>query len=540
MIVLKIISERNKKIIPLEFDKPFITIGRKKSNDVFLNNTNVSRVHAKITQKDDQWYIVDNNSSNGTFLNSKQVNGDVENPLKKNDCISIVNFRIEVVDILENSEPEIVATDKSRFYRDPDIIKLKEKIHKQLLEIIDLRCIDLKNTSDDDLRRQCDEIVRRIIKELQNEIPSDISQEEFIKDILDEVLELGPLQELLDDNSITEIMVNRSDQIYVEKKNKGVILSPKIFSSNQSLMGAISRIVAPIGRRVDESSPMVDARLKKGHRVNVIIPPLTIKGPCITIRKFPDKPLTIQELLNYQTLNKQMADFIKYAVQSKKNIIVSGGTGSGKTTLLNIISSFIPENERIVTIEDAAELRLNQNHVISLESRPSNIEGKGAIPIRELVKNSLRMRPDRIVVGECRGGEALDMLQAMNTGHDGSLTTAHANSPRDMISRLETMVLMSGEDLPVKAIRKQVASAVDFIIQQNRFSCGVRKITHISEITGIEDDEIMLQDIFYFKQKEMDSEGKTTGNFMATGWIPEFLEDLNKKGFSVDMGIFHN
>jgi pilus assembly protein CpaF len=296
--------------------------------------------------------------------------------------------------------------------------------------------------------------------------------------------------------------------------------------------------VAPIGRRIDESSPLVDARLKDGSRVNAIIPPLALKGPCITIRKFKKDSLKIQDLVKYKTLTAQMAEFLEMCVKARKNIVISGGTGSGKTTTLNIISSFIPEDERIVTVEDAAELQLPQDHWVQLESRPPNLEGKGAITIRDLVKNCLRMRPDRIVVGECRAGETLDMLQAMNTGHDGSLTTLHANTPRDAIARLETMVLMSGMELPVKAIREQIASAVHIIVQQTRFSDGTRKICYITEVSGMETDIVTLQDIFTFKQEGFTPEGKVRGRFVASGFVPKFYEELQRKGLPVDMSIF--
>jgi pilus assembly protein CpaF len=303
-------------------------------------------------------------------------------------------------------------------------------------------------------------------------------------------------------------------------------------------MSAIERIVSPLGRRIDESSPLVDARLKDGSRVNAIIPPLALRGPCLTIRKFSKQKLTSEDIVNFGAVSPDMMKFLQMCVQHHKNIIVSGGTGSGKTTLLNVLSNFIPETERIVTVEDAAELKLNQPHIVSLEAKPPNMEGKGAITIRELVKNCLRMRPDRIVVGECRGGEALDMLQAMNTGHDGSLTTAHANTPRDMIARLEVMVMMSGMDLPSKAIREQVASAIDIIVQQTRYSEGSRKITNITEITGTEGDIVQMQDIFVYKQEGFDENGKVKGEFVATGRIPEFYDELRQRGLPVDMSIF--
>ena len=321
----------------------------------------------------------------------------------------------------------------------------------------------------------------------------------MLEQITDEIIGLGPLEPLLRDESITEIMVNGPRQVYIERSGK-LELTNVVFQNDDHVMRIIDRIIAPIGRRVDESSPMVDARLTDGSRVNAIIPPLSLVGPIITIRKFSASPFTTEDLIRFGTATADMFDFLRACVEARLNMFVSGGTGSGKTTTLNVLSSFIPNDERIVTIEDAAELQLRQEHVVTLESRPPNIEGKGAVPIRELVRNALRMRPDRIIVGECRGGEALDMLQAMNTGHDGSMTTGHANSPRDMLSRLETMVLMAGMDLPLRAIREQVASAVDLIVQQNRLKDGTRKIVNITEVQGMEGDVIVMQDVFVFEQ----------------------------------------
>ena len=348
---------------------------------------------------------------------------------------------------------------------------------------------------------------------------------------------LRPIEPLLLDESVSEIMVNSPSQVYVERDGKMQRVE-KAFSSSQAVLGVIERIVAPLGRHIDESSPLVDARLADGSRVNAIIPPLALKGPTITIRKFKRELLTAQNLVEFGTLTPQIAEFLETCVKVRRNIVISGGTGSGKTTLLNILSSFIPETERIVTIEDAAELQLTQDHWVQLEARPSNIEGKGAISIRDLVRNSLRMRPDRIVIGECRGGEALDMLQAMNTGHDGSLTTLHANTPRDALSRLETMVLMSGMELPMKAIREQIGSAVHLIVQQTRFADGSRRIAAVSEISGMEMDVVTMQDIFTFKQEGFDSEGRVVGRFVATGFVPKFYDDLQRRGIPVNMDIF--
>ena len=345
------------------------------------------------------------------------------------------------------------------------------------------------------------------------------------------------MEDLLQDEAVTEIMVNRRDQIYIEKKGKLFPVDQK-FLSDDHLRAVIEKIVAPLGRRIDESSPYVDARLSDGSRVNAIIPPLALKGPCLTIRKFSKHQLTMDDLVRLDSLSLPAVAFLRLCVQQRRNMIISGGTGSGKTTLLNVLSGFISETERIITIEDSAELNLLQHHVVSLETRPPNLEGKGMVSIRDLVRNCLRMRPDRIVVGECRGEEALDMLQAMNTGHDGSLTTLHANTPTDCLSRLETMVLMAGMDLPVRAIREQVASAVHFIIQQSRLADGSRKVTHITEVMGMEDNKIILQDIFLFQPSGFDGQGKMMGEFKATGFIPRFIEELEKNGVKSDRTIF--
>lgn len=353
------------------------------------------------------------------------------------------------------------------------------------------------------------------------------------KSVQNEITGLGPLEDLIGDNSVSEIMVNGPNQVYVERKGK-LVLSDVKFQDEEHVRRIIDRIVSPLGRRIDDSNPMVDARLKDGSRVNAIIPPLALCGSTITIRKFSDTPLTIENLMGFGSLSPEMAGFLEAGVRGKLNILVSGGTGSGKTTLLNVLSAFIPHDERIVTIEDAAELKLMQEHVVSLESRPANLEGIGAITIRDLVRNALRMRPDRIVVGEVRGGETLDMLQAMNTGHDGSLTTAHANSARDALARIETMVMMAGMDLPVTAIRQQVSGALDLVVQQARLRDGSRKITSICEITGMEGDIITTQEIFRYVVDGMDNANKFIGHFESTGVVPHCSEKIKSNGVEVN------
>jgi pilus assembly protein CpaF len=393
--------------------------------------------------------------------------------------------------------------------------------------------------SDVDLREKTSAMIEEIIdREFADELPKTINRRRLAKEVLDEAIGLGPLEDLIADESVTEIMVNRSDEIYIERAGR-IEKSPIIFTGDKAVLAAIERIVAPLGRRIDESSPMVDARLMDGSRVNAVIPPVALRGPSISIRKFSKRKLQGQDLLDFGSINESMLEFVEMAVRERKNIVVTGGTGSGKTTLLNILSNFIPDEERIVTIEDAAELRLNQPNLVSMEARPANLEGKGLITIRDLVRNALRMRPDRIVVGECRGGEALDMLQAMNTGHEGSLTTAHANSPRDALSRLEVMVLMSSMDLPIAVVREQIASAVDLIVHQRRFPCGSRKVTNIWEVTGIESGTIQTQELFVFRARDQGGPGgKVRGEFSATGAVPEFYEELADRGVPVNLSIF--
>ncbi len=449
----------------------------------------------------------------------------------------------KVTETVEKTEKQTTNTSNSHQHQakqnhiDP-LRNIKRKVHEALLKEIPTEVLEHSDEPENQelIKQKIEEIVGFI---LENEYPatSRSERQKINTEINDEVLGFGPINSLILDPTVSEIMVNSPSQVYVERKGK-LVLSEVKFRDNEHVLHVIEKIVSPIGRRIDESSPMVDARLPDGSRVNAIIPPLALKGPSITIRKFSKDPFTVEDLINFGSLTPEMAKFIDACVKAKLNIVVSGGTGSGKTTTLNVLSSFIPDDERIVTIEDAAELQLRQEHVVSLETRPPNIEGKGAITMRDLVKNSLRMRPDRIVVGEGRGAEALDMLQAMNTGHDGSLTTGHANSPRDMLSRLETMVMMAGMDLPAKAIREQISSAVDVIVQQSRLKDGSRKITYITEIQGMEGEVVTLQDIFFFEQRGVDEQGKIIGRLKPTGIRPKFFEKFEMYGIHLPPDLF--
>ncbi len=408
----------------------------------------------------------------------------------------------------------------------------KYRIQQRVISDLDPK-LDLTNQVE--VRRQIEEIFSIAVDE-EGLALTRAERVRMLEQITDEIVGLGPLEPLLRDESVTEIMVNGPRQVYIERGGR-LELTNISFQNDDHVMRIIDRIISPIGRRVDESSPMVDARLTDGSRVNAIIPPLSLVGPVITIRKFAASPFTVDDLIRFGTATPEMFDFLKACVEARLNIFVSGGTGSGKTTTLNVMSSFIPNDERIVTIEDAAELQLRQEHVITLESRPANIEGKGAIPIRELVRNSLRMRPDRIIVGEVRSAEALDMLQAMNTGHDGSMSTGHSNSPRDMLSRVETMVLMAGVDLPLRAIREQIASAVDLIVHQSRLKDGTRRVTSITEVQGMEGDVIVMQEVFTFEQTGV-VDGQIQGTLRPTGIRPKFTEKFEVMGISLPPALF--
>lgn len=419
---------------------------------------------------------------------------------------------------------------------------LKHRIHQKLIQDLDLHRLEVVLGDPKKLNELKEKVKKSITNSLAEEtesfVPSFEERQKFIKEMIDEAVGLGPLEDLVADPLVTDILVNNKDQVYVERRGKLEMTSKK-FVSNAQVRQIIERIIAPLGRRIDESVPMVDGRLVDGSRVNAIIPPLSLTGPTLTIRKFGSERFNVNDLVRIDSLNEVMGDFLKICVLSRKNIIVSGGTGSGKTTVLNILSEFIPDGERIVTIEDAAELKLHHQHWVRLESRPSNIEGKGAITMRDLFRNSMRMRPDRIIIGECRGLEALDMLQAMNTGHDGSMTTLHANSTQDVLSRLDSLILMGGIEIPLRAIREMIASAIDMIVHTSRLSDGSRKVIQISELTGMTDElHIGMQDLFTYKQTGVDAQGKVEGQFVPCGNIPTFFDDIIKRGIALPKDIF--
>jgi len=535
-------------------------IGRGEDNLVMLQGWNIAREHATLSARRNGVFIEVLSARAPIAVNGNRVQSE-HGPLHRDDLVTIGAYRLRVLadpvetevqvstqasnapDAGHESAPPPAATPApakvpSTVVAPPDMLEWRTRVHQSLVRQMDLRRVDVRGMSDEELREKTATLIEEIIAREFGDLPRSINRRRLAKEVLDEAIGLGPLEDLLADDSVTEVMVNRSDEIYIERAGQ-IEKSPVIFTSDKAVLAAIERIVAPLGRRIDESSPMVDARLADGSRVNAVIPPVALRGPSLSIRKFAKRKLSGDDLLAYGSINEGMLEFIRVAVRERRNIVVTGGTGSGKTTLLNILSNFIPDEERIVTIEDAAELKLNQPNLVSMESRPANLEGKGLITIRDLVRNALRMRPDRIVVGECRGGEALDMLQAMNTGHEGSLTTAHANSPRDALSRLEVMVMMAGMDLPMMVVREQISSAIDLIIHQRRFPCGSRKITHICEITGIESGTIQTQDLFVFRARDQGGPGgKVRGQFSATGAVPEFYEELAERGVAVDLSIF--
>ncbi|HWI13989.1 MAG TPA: ATPase, T2SS/T4P/T4SS family [Burkholderiales bacterium] len=540
------------------------SVGSRPDNFVVLHGWKIARVQFTVEERDDGVYLHDATGGGATHVNGAAV-ADY-GPLCESDRIEVGEYKLAISSdhtapavaggaaaaatstALPHAQPVAAPaaapaqTAQPVRPRDPvqqqgaEWRSWRSRLHTALLRELDLKRLDVARMSEAELRRNVKGMIEQILPRLDG-LPEGPDRDRLAKEVLDEAVGLGPIEDLLADETVTEIMVNRHDEIFVERH--GLLeRTPISFTDDRAVRSVIERIVTPLGRRIDESSPMVDARLPDGSRVNAIIPPLAIKGSSVTIRKFAKTRLTAEDLIRFGALSEPMCRFLKIAVEQRRSILISGGTGSGKTTLLNVLSNYIPSHERVVTIEDSAELQIAQENLVSLEARPANSEGKGQVPIRDLVKNSLRMRPDRIVVGECRGGEALDMLQAMNTGHDGSLTTVHANAPRDALARVETMVLMAGVDMPIPAIREQIASAIHLIVQQSRYSDGSRKVTYISEVTGVESGTIQLQDLFAFRQRGYDANKRVQGEFVATGAIPEFYENLSARGIESDLSLF--
>lgn len=510
------------------FEAGEICIGRSSLCDVVLPSDSVSRRHVLI-RRTESGLLVRDVSSHGTVVDGLLIQGEaarVGEQLELGVGPYVLTLR------LTTSEASGAAIARSSDGPGERVSSdVRRRLRNLVLESMDLVSFERAKMESQALRPVVEQALERAASALEHEVPEGDERKQLLLELGHEILGLGPLEPLLADASVSEIMVVDPETIYVERGGT-VELSSARFTDDSAVRSVLERIVTPLGRRIDESNPMVDARLSDGSRVNAVIPPLAIKGPAITIRRFPARPLDVEALIASGAMSREMAEFLEKAVKVRVNTVISGGTGSGKTTLLNVLSSAIPERERIVTIEDAAELRLNQRHVVSLESRISNMEGQGAVTIRDLVRNALRMRPDRIIVGECRGGEALDMLQAMNTGHDGSMTTTHANNPREAIQRLETLCLMSGLDLPMAAIRRQIASSLELVVQQARFSDGSRRITHISEVVGLsEAGEVEIRDVFRFLPSGIGQGGRVQGDFVASGSIPTFVERFMANGF---------
>ena len=551
MLRLTMLVDGVREIRPLEDGAWFV--GRGPMCPVRLDFPDVSERHALLNVSRGVATIKDLRSANGTYVNGELLTDEVR--LGGGDVVQIGESLLRVSDDTEEestaapetaepTEPSQEENLDAQLPPPPDPFRelrhsVQEQIQRELLKRLDMKRLTLSGIDQAELEAKAREKIGQIVNEVlaNGRLPAEIDPGRLEEDVFNEAMRLGPLEDLLADDTVSEIMVNGPGKVYVERHGK-LQLTDCQFMDDASVMSVIERIVSPLGRRIDESQPYVDARLPDGSRVNAIVPPLALSGPTLTIRKFSKKTLTAEDFVRFGTWTPNAAEFMKLCVHLRKNIVVAGGTGSGKTTLLNLLSGFIPADERIVTIEDAAELRLQQPHVVRLEARPANIEGRGAVTIRDLVKNSLRMRPDRIIVGECRGGEALDMLQAMNTGHDGSLTTVHANSPHDVVSRLETMVLMSGLELPSRAIREQIASAVDIIIHESRLSDGSRKVVAISEVTGLEGERIVMQDLFVFEQTGLTEDGHVAGVFKPTGAMPTWFDQLAGLGWRVDPRMF--
>jgi pilus assembly protein CpaF len=510
---------------------PVLVAGRSPTSAIELRHADVSRRHAEFELKRNG-FVVRDFSTNGVFVEGQRVPGQMHAQYGRKIGIGPFTLKLVPPSALDEGAREANRRLENNLL-DAEQDRLKRWLHELLLKAIDLRNLKPEELRDRSIAPRVLQLIDELLDEHARQLPDGLDRARLRKELADEVLGLGALEDLISDGTVTEIMVIDRANIFVERKGKLELVKAR-FSSEGALRAAIERIVTPLGRRIDESTPMVDARLKDGSRVNAVIPPLALRGPCLTIRKFSKKKLSLDDLIGYGSIDDRMARFLTRSVVARRNILVSGGTGSGKTTLLNILSSAIPNDERIVTIEDAAELRLDQPHVVSLETRPPNMEGKGEYSIRDLVKNALRMRPDRIVVGECRGGEALDMLQAMNTGHDGSLTTTHANSPDEAIARLETLVLMGGVDLPTRAIREQIANSIHLVVQQQRFVDGSRKITSIAEVIGMDEDGVVhLEPIFEF-YRTPGERGKVTGEYRATGFMPSFITEFITMGLVTD------
>ena len=542
--------------------KDEVLIGRGDAADVRIVGKTASRVHARLRQVGGGWLVEDAGSRTGTFLNGARLTAMTAVTAEDELTMGGETYRLDLpaiavaapVEPVEKTPAEptgpVVPPPKAvrqmELYvpdggevtiSDPAVIKAMQAIQRRILEKLNVAEGAVIGSGKETTARAV-QFLDETLHELEYMIPEGVETAAVRQQLVDDLIGFGPISPLIRDHRISEIMINGPENVFVEHKGK-LKRTPIRFADEEHLQLIIQRIVEPLGRHVDTASPMVDARLPDGSRVNAVIPPLALDGSLVTIRKFSDKKLTDDDLVKFGSLTRPMALFLREAVRARQNIIVSGGTGSGKTTLLNILSQFIPADERVVTVEDSAELKLDHENLCRLESRPANVEGTGRITIRDLVINTLRMRPDRIVVGECRGAEALDMLQAMNTGHDGSLTTLHANSPRDALGRLENMVMMAGFDLPSSAIREQVASAVDLIVQQTRLPDGSRKIVRISEITGREGDVIQMQDIFTFEQEGFDEHFHVIGHHTATGNIPLFIENLRQAGdLQLDMSVF--
>ncbi len=550
-----------------------LSIGRSESEDLCLPDRKVSRRHAKLSLENGRCFLEDLSSRTGTRVNGVSLSSRTE--IFPGDRIQLGETELVLERIGTDPGEEVKKSPETRsLSAEPSareekgagtvaredrsdrhlplyaaqsslvalysetMIRLARQVQNRVLELLNIGNTSVREMTSSEMRPKVESTVEQILREIRHEIPPEVDTEQFRRILLDDLIGLGPLSPLLRDPNVSEIMINGPEKIFVESRGLLYRTAAK-FNGEIHLQSIIQRIVEPLGRHIDAASPMVDARLEDGARVNAVIPPLALDGSLVTIRKFPSKKLTDEDLIRFGSLTRPMALFLREAVRARRNILVSGGTGSGKTTLLNILSQFIPEKERIITVEDSAELKLSHENLCRLEARPANVEGQGRVTIRDLVINTLRMRPDRIIVGECRGAEALDMLQAMNTGHDGSMTTCHANNPRDALSRLENMVMMAGFELPSSAIREQIASAIHLIVQQTRLPDGSRKIVKISEVTGREGSTILLQDIFTFEQEGFDEKFHVIGRHTATGNIPKFIDELRQAGdLELDLSVF--